>query len=426
MSSYYLCPWGQVLEAVVPSGVRGLAGTRAVTFFSLPAEVGKRLPELRLPAKQAAVLRCLAAAARPLTAAQLCRAAECTTGPLQALRKKGLIDAEARRVHQQGHAVAAMVAEARPVMNTAQEQALGAILDALRGRRHETVLVHGVTGSGKTEVYMRAIEEAISYRRQAIVLVPEISLTPQTIARFRSRFEEVAVLHSQLSPAERHWHWRKIARGDTQVVVGARSAVFAPAPHLGLIVLDEEHDASFKQDSAPRYHAREVAIRRAELEQIPVVLGSATPALESWLAARQGGYRLVELPERVLARPLPDVRIIDLRVEYRHRFHRGAISRPLKQAIGEALRDGGQVILLLNRRGYSTCIQCPACGKVVCCPHCDIALTHHRQGEKAMCHYCDYQTPPPPTALIAASRGSATAAWVRKSSRRRCEAASPR
>ncbi len=190
----------------------------------------------------------------------------------------------------------------RLTLNADQQSALQGILDPLRQRRYETIVIHGVTGSGKTEVYIQAIEEVIQYGRQAIVLVPEISLTPQTRRRFESRFEHVAVLHSHLTPPERHWHWRRIAAGEVQVVVGARSAVFAPTPNLGLIVIDEEHDASFKQDTAPRYHAREVAAQRALAEHVPLVLGSATPSLESWYAAQRGDYRLVEMPRRVSAR----------------------------------------------------------------------------------------------------------------------------
>ena len=280
-------------------------------------------------------------------------------------------------------------------LNDDQRAALAAIQDPLRAPRHETILIHGVTGSGKTEVYIQAIQEVVSYGRQAIMLVPEISLTPQTEERFRARFDRVAVLHSHLSDAERHWHWERIARGEVQVVVGARSAVFAPVPHLGLIVLDEEHESSFKQDSAPRYHAREVALWRAREERIPLVLASATPSLESWYRAKQGEYRLVEMPRRVFNRPLPAVATIDLRDEFRSYRSRGAVSRQMHQAIEAALRDGGQVILLLNRRGYSTHIQCPMCGNVVRCPNCDLPLTHHRAGEMAICHYCDFQQPSP-------------------------------
>jgi primosomal protein N' (replication factor Y) (superfamily II helicase) len=219
--------------------------------------------------------------------------------------------------------------------------------------------------------------------------VPEISLTPQTVERFRERFRQVAVLHSHQSDVQRHWHWQRIARGEVEVVIGARSAVFAPTPHLGLIVLDEEHEASFKQDSAPRYHARDVARERAAREGLPLVLGSATPSLETWHRALRKEYRLASLPSRVLNRPLPPARIVDLR-QPEGRGTLGAISRPLCQEMEEALRNGGQVLLLLNRRGFSTHVQCPACGHVVRCAHCDLALVFHRREEHLRCHHCDY------------------------------------
>jgi primosomal protein N' (replication factor Y) len=353
------------------------------------------LTQLELPAKQARALEILMLAPQGMTPAELAEAAGCGPGPIQELRRKKLVSAQVRRVQQ---AVPGRPTEERTahlVLNVDQQAALQAILEPLRQRRHETIVVHGVTGSGKTEVYIQAIEEVIQYGRQAIVLVPEISLTPQTRRRFESRFDRVAVLHSHLTPTERHWHWQRIAAGEVQVVVGARSAVFAPTPNLGLIVIDEEHDASFKQDIAPRYHAREVAHQRSLAEHVPLVLGSATPALESWYAAQRGDYRLVEMPRRVSALPLPDVATVDLRTQQHGRRARGSISQPLYQAVHEALREGGQVILLLNRRGYSTTIQCPACGYVVKCPHCDIALTHHRQRDKAACHYCEYEVPAP-------------------------------
>ncbi len=395
MADYYLCPWGQVLEAVVPAGVRHQAGTRGVTLLSVPTAVAARLTALELPAKQAAALKLLAASVRPLTAAELARRAGCTVGPINALRKKGLVEEAVERV-----ATGALVEESVPRdeahhLNDDQEQALDAIRDALHASEHRTILIHGVTGSGKTEVYIRAIEEVVHFGRQAIVLVPEISLTPQTVARFRARFDRVAVLHSHLSDVERHTHWQRIARGEVDVVVGARSAVFAPTPHLGLVVLDEEHEGTFKQDSAPRYHARDVAVCRATDQRVPLVLASATPSLESWHRAQRGEYRLVEMPRRVLELPLPAVRTVDLRAPEHGRWSRGVISRPLHQAMEAALRDGGQVILLLNRRGYSTHIQCPACGYVARCPHCDIALTFHRQDESALCHLCDYHAAVP-------------------------------
>ncbi|MCO6458134.1 MAG: primosomal protein N' [Pirellulaceae bacterium] len=391
MADYYLCRWGQVLEAVIPAGVRAQAGTRQLTYLDVPTEVAARLSRLELPPKQLHALRTLLGSPQPLTPPELAERAQCTQAPISQLRRKGLIRATVRRT-MDGRAEPPAERLPHLQLNDQQQAALDSILAALRSGQHSTLLLHGITGSGKTEVYIQAIDQVVRDGRQAIVLVPEISLTPQTRQRFRSRFDHVAVLHSMLTGPERHWHWQRIAQGEVQVVVGARSAVFAPVPRLGLIVLDEEHDASFKQDKLPRYHARDVALQRARLESIPLLLGSATPSLESWHQAGQGEYRLLSLPQRVENRPLPDVAALDLRTEYRSRASRGAVSRPLHRAIEQALRDDGQVILLLNRRGFSTSIQCPACGHVVNCPDCDIALTHHAEGDKAVCHYCDYQT----------------------------------
>ncbi|NIP86876.1 MAG: primosomal protein N', partial [Planctomycetales bacterium] len=343
------------------------------------------------PKKQAAVLEVLRARAAPMTRDELAAASGCTQAPIAALRRKGLIASQVQRVSR------GPVEEPPPPdedfldLNEAQQEAFQRISEALRGGRHETILMHGVTGSGKTEVYMHAIREVVRYGRQAIVLVPEISLTPQTVARFRKRFGTVAVLHSHLSDAQRHRYWEQIASGSVPVIVGARSAVFAPTPHLGLLVIDEEHEYSFKQETAPRYHAREVARQRAEDERIPLVLGSATPSLESYHHAGEGRYTLLQLPHRVENRPLPAVHTIDLRDQLDHRSTRGAISRPLHTAIQQALDEEGQVILLLNRRGFSTHIQCPSCGQAVRCPSCEIALTHHKQAWQAVCHYCDYR-----------------------------------
>lgn len=422
IADHYLCGWAAVLDAVVPAGVRGAAGTRMTTLLTVDADAMKRLPELngerpgmgqteslsprsastptaqgiKLPPKQLEVLKILATSKKPLEPSELARAAGCTSAPITALRRKGLIRANTSRMNTRRLDEALPAREKHLVMNPDQEHALRTVLDAMNSRQHKTILIHGVTGSGKTEVYIQAIQEVIHFRRQAIVLVPEISLTPQTVERFRQRFGAVAVLHSHLSDADRHWHWQRIAEGQVSVVVGARSAIFAPTPNLGLIVLDEEHESSFKQETAPRYHARDVAIARAAAENIPLVLGSATPSLESWHRAKSGEFTLVSMPRRVLDRPLPTVGTIDLRGEKsRGSLSSGAISRPLRAAMTTALDDGGQVILLLNRRGFSTHIQCPACGHVVRCPECDIALTHHRTKEIALCHYCDFEVPAP-------------------------------
>jgi primosomal protein N' (replication factor Y) len=414
MAARYLTPLGQVLEAIVPQGVRGGAGTREVTMLGVPTRVAARWGTIELPPKQRAALAALVTAPSALSMRQLAERAGCTSAPINALRKAGIIDSWVERRECDPadgaplDAPAAARAEAKR-LNDDQQATLAAILEAVNGGRHETVLVHGVTGSGKTEVYLQAIERVVSFGRQAIVLVPEISLTPQTVGRFRERFDRVAVQHSHQTPGERHRQWRQIAAGGAQVVVGARSAIFAPTPHLGLVVIDEEHESSFKQETAPRYHARDVAIERTRAEGVPLVLASATPSLESWVRAQspealaQRGlanppagerYRLAEMPRRIGQRPMPGVRVVDLRTESGH-GGRGAISRPLHQAMDEALRDGGQVILLLNRRGHSPHLQCPRCGEVFKCPHCDVSLTFHRQDSEVVCHWCDYRTAPP-------------------------------
>ncbi len=392
IADYYLCDRGTVLEAVIPASVRGKAGTRNVTYLSATAAARGDLSTWKLSAKQSLVLEILTAANQPFTPAALATAAGCTTAPITTLRKKGLISASVRREFQEEFLDAPAEREAAVQLNAEQSKSLAEITTALDRRQHKVILLYGVTGSGKTEVYIRAIEHVISFGRQAIVLVPEISLTPQTRRRFRARFPAVAVLHSHLSAAERHAEWQRIAAGTVQVVVGARSAVFAPLPNLGLIVIDEEHETSFKQESAPRYHARDVAARRTAQLQIPLVLGSATPSLESWHRAQTGQYRLAKLPIRVMDRSMPMVGVVDLRDEIRHGTGRsGVISQRLSSEMDTALKQRGQVILLLNRRGFATHIQCPACGLVVLCPECEIALTHHRQGDRAICHYCNFQ-----------------------------------
>src|SRR5258706_1938061 len=348
MAEHYLCTHGQVLNSVIPAGVKSQAGTREMTFLSVTHKVKAMLAagEIKLPPKQADALKVLAESSRPLTPPELAAAAKCGVGPVMGLRKKKLVTAEVRRIQQLEVSETPAPREENLVLNPDQQLALDAILTPLKAARHETILIHGVTGSGKTEVYIRAIDEVIRHGRQAIVLVPEISLTPQTRSRFRSRFSQVAVLHSHLSDAERHWHWQRIAAGEVQVVVGARSAVFPPVQNLGLIVIDEGHDHSFKQNEQPRYHARDVALQRARLENIPLVLGSATPSLESWLAAQDGHFRLVDMPRRGSDRPLPEGNTIDLRDEARHRRTATATSRPLARALEEAMRDDEEVILL--------------------------------------------------------------------------------
>lgn len=276
-----------------------------------------------------------------------------------------------------------------------QKRAIAPVLSAIEGHRHEIFLLYGVTGSGKTEIYLQAIERVIEKGKEAIVLVPEISLTPQMVKRFKERFGDlVAVLHSGLSTGEKYDEWRKIQRKEVKVVVGARSAVFAPFENLGIIIIDEEHETSYKQEDTPRYHARDVAVERGKHHRCPVVLGSATPSLESFARAKKGVYTLLELPTRVNNRPLPAVEIIDMREELRA-GNRSVFSRALLEAMKERLEKGEQIVLFLNRRGYSSFVMCRDCGYVVGCPHCDISLTYHRFDAKMKCHYCGFESPVP-------------------------------
>ncbi|MEZ6049677.1 MAG: primosomal protein N' [Planctomycetaceae bacterium] len=395
ISEHYLCGWGQVLESVIPAGVKKKAGTRLVTLYVVPDRVRNNRESITLPLKQARVLDVLCAVNEPLTVEEICEKADCGTSPIHGLRDKKLIDPVRQRAEQfEVDQLGPADQELDLTLNEEQQAAYNQILTAIRSQQHSTMLLHGVTGSGKTEVYIQAIREVVSYGKQAIVLVPEISLTPQTIRRFRRRFENVAVLHSHLTDAERHWHWQQISRGEVQVVVGARSAIFAPCPQLGLIIIDEEHENTFKQETTPRYHAREVARKRAELEQIPLLLGTATPTFESWLNVHQKKYELISMPNRVAKLPLPPVVIVDVRND--PQINKGAaIGRALESAMRLTLNEGGQVILFLNLRGFSPSMWCRRCGQSIQCPDCDITLTWHKDRQIALCHSCDYQTPPP-------------------------------
>jgi primosomal protein N' (replication factor Y) len=400
IAGYYGCTWGQALDAVVPAGVKKQAGTRVWTCLTVPESTRAGLADgsLMPGPKQAEILEVVARAEVPLTIADVCKRAHCGPGMVETLRKRGLIHSVKRRIvaPPADDPAPEEVLRTPPELTAEQRSALERLAPALRGDAFATFLLHGVTGSGKTEVYLGAIDEVVARGREAIVLVPEISLTPQTIRRFRRRFGRVAVLHSHLSEGERHRHWRSIAAGQVQVVIGARSAVFAPTRKLGLIVIDEEHEGSFKQETVPRYHARDVAVKRAQLEGVPVILGSATPALETWRNAQTGRYTRIALDQRVGARPMPEVTMIDLRYEKPPGV---VLSAPLKAAMTGALDDGGQVILLLNRRGFNTYAVCvnPGCRSVLKCRHCDVSLTYHQGRRKLVCHFCDAELERLPT-----------------------------
>jgi len=271
-----------------------------------------------------------------------------------------------------------------------QTVALNAISASVSKQKSETFLLHGVTGSGKTEIYLRSIKDVLSTGKEAIMLVPEIALTPQMTARFKARFGSlVAVMHSALSVGEKYDEWRKIQRGEVKVVVGARSAIFAPFQNLGIIILDEEHEATYKQEDTPRYHARDVAIKRAEYYGCPVILGSATPSLESYARASKGVYTLLTLMQRARNQQLPTVNVVDMREELKS-GNRSMFSIDLANAIRKRLEAKEQIILFLNRRGFSSFVLCRDCGTTVECPNCDISLTYHRAHERLKCHYCGH------------------------------------
>ncbi len=405
LADYYLCAWGQVLNSVVPAEVRERAGTHNVILIELISETLWPKPPPTLTAKQKAVLELLKTHGKPIEFKTLGRLAKCGSAPIRALLEKNLAQRRVERIESQVEEATAD-ADTPPadaggspaggslVLTPDQARVWSVLEKTVRDGGFHTLLLHGVTGSGKTELYMRAIEEIVKHGREALVLVPEISLTPQTIRSFRGRWERVSVLHSHLQAAERGSHWRRIAAGQVQVVVGARSAVFAPTRKLGLIVIDEEHETSFKQELTPRYHARDVAIMRARMEGVPIILGSATPSLETWHNAERGQYTLLSLPRRVLERPLPQVSLIDLRHD-RHpdrRLH--GLSPSMERGMLRALKEGGQVMLLLNRRGFSTYVHCPACGHVEQCKFCDLALTYHRERDINLCHYCGFEDTP--------------------------------
>jgi primosomal protein N' (replication factor Y) len=307
----------------------------------------------------------------------------------------GVVDEEIRR--EPDADMQEEIIESFPLkLNDEQHAALDAVCKIIDHPENPLLLL-GVTGSGKTEVYLQAARYALSQQKTVLVLVPEISLTPQTVRRFKARFakliDQVAVLHSHLSQGERFDEWHRIRTGKASIVIGARSAVFAPLPHLGLILVDEEHDNSYKQDTAPRYHGRDVAVLRAHIEKCAIVLGSATPSLESFHNTQQGKYQLCRLNNRADSHSMPLVRVLDMRLEKQKQKNAHAIfSDKLRQALELRIERNEQSILFLNRRGFARSLQCPACGHTCQCPHCAVALTYHRTEERLMCHICGYQS----------------------------------
>ena len=312
---------------------------------------------------------------------------------IKSLRKKGILEICEKRVLRDPYREVVFTKSGHLQLNDSQILALEGIVNEIDRKEFSGILLHGVTGSGKTEVYIQAIGKTIEQGKKAIVLVPEISLTPQMVSRFKSRFgERVAVLHSALMPGERFDEWQKIYNGTVDVAVGARSAIFAPFENTGLIVVDEEHDSSYKQEEVPCYNARDVALVRGKLQNCTVILGSATPSLESFYNARIGKYKYLRLEKRIGDKPMPEVEIVDIRKSFKSERNKdfSICSENLIESIKSVLRKNEQVLLFINRRGYANFIQCTACGESLRCPNCSVTLTYHKKEKRLKCHYCDY------------------------------------
>jgi len=398
MGAYYCCPLETVMRSLLPQVIRRAeVGWKKQLVVYPPTKIDiEQMEKLRKRApRQAELLDAIAELKEPIIAAALLRKTSLDNQTLRALAKRGLIDLREEAVERDPHADEEFIATTNLELNAEQALALKKITDALAApETAKPILLHGVTGSGKTEIYLQAIRIALERSRSAIVLVPEISLTPQTVERFKSRFAEVhdvvAVLHSHLSQGERHDEWHKIHSGRARIVIGARSAIFAPLKNLGLVIVDEEHETTYKQEEAPRYHARDVATVRAKMEKSAVVLGTATPSLESYYNATTGKYELVTLTQRVDDQQMPLIRIVDLRLERRKEKIAPILSEKLSQAITDRLEKREQTILFLNRRGFSTSLLCSACGEAQNCPNCSVALTFHRHMSRLSCHLCGH------------------------------------
>ena len=401
VASYYLHPLSEVLKTALPAGINlqskkgvqgadgGIAGGRSVKRerFYRPAAG----PEpLRPPGSKASEVLDVVREAGEIPAADLRRRFGTCSLQLKRLEELGLVTVEEREVYRNPFAGEAVGRDTPRALVRHQAEALDSITSALDGRSFAPFLLHGVTGSGKTEVYLQAIAHALGQGSNALVLVPEISLTPQLVSRFRARFDvPLAILHSGLSDGERYDEWRRIRRGQARIVIGARSAVFAPLEGIGIIVVDEEHEASFKQADGLRYNARDLALVRGRMEKAAVVLGSATPLVTTLHAARQGRLPLLNLPERVEGRPMPTVSIVPMQ------GIRETVSHQLAQALQETLAAGEQSLLFINRRGFATFLVCGDCGEALTCPNCSVTLTFHRQRRQSVCHHCDYAVPFP-------------------------------
>ncbi len=395
VADYYACPLGEVIKAALPPGMS--PKTRGASFAKpkLRRFVRLRQPldsdEEKLGDAQRRALATLESNG-PMALQSLLKTSGVSAATITSLEKKALIEVSLEAVRRDPLSDSLGIKSEVHTLTTPQESVLTQIEQQMNSGTYSAFLLHGVTGSGKTEIYMRAMNKALSLGRSAMMLVPEIALTPVFSRRLRARFgDQVAIFHSSLQKGERFDEWTRVKNGDARVVIGTRSAVFAPVKNLGLIVVDEEHESSYRQQESPYYNARDVAIVRAQKESATVVLGSATPSLESFHNARKGKYTLLNLPERINARPMATAKIIDMRTVFARHGKPRVFSDELLDAIRETRERGEQSIILLNRRGYSSFILCRSCGETVQCPNCDVTLTYHRSERVIVCHYCNHR-----------------------------------
>ena len=381
--------------AGVLTGADVRMGEDARRSTSENGEAGVPARPQRLNANQQSLINALTSSAGRAPVEQL-RALDVPHTTLDTLIRRGLVEIIKEPAEFRISRLKARPSPFNFEFNPAQKQALQRIVDSVAARKFGGMLLHGVTGSGKTAVYLAGMRAVLEAGRSAILLVPEIGLTPAVAADLHQVFgDEVAIMHSALSNEERAEQWHRIKRGEARVVVGTRSAVFAPVADLALIIVDEEHDSSYKQEETPRYHARDVAVMRAKMSDATVVLGSATPSLESYYNATKNKYALVELPDRVEQRPLPEVELIDMKLEFQQTGQEQVISRKLAEEIRDRLERKEQVMILLNRRGYSPVALCRACGSRMECRNCAVAMTHHKKSNRMVCHYCGFEAPIP-------------------------------
>ncbi|MBI2517806.1 MAG: primosomal protein N' [Opitutae bacterium] len=401
MHGYYAARMEAVLEAMIPAAVRDGARLKQEKYLA-PARAltpDEHAALARKAPKQARLYDFLKQQFHPVKKSLVLSRLDTTAAVAAALVKNGLVREEARHVERvayaDGWSGGEVVAAQPPKLNEEQSAVVGSVSGSLAKGKFAVHLLHGVTGSGKTEVYLRAVEEVLAAGGSAIYLVPEVALTPQTVARLRGRFEaaghQTVVWHSHLSEGERLDGWTALASGRARVVVGARSAVFAPVHNLRLIVVDEEHEPAYKQDETPRYHGRDVAVYRAKLAGAVCLLGSATPSLESVANVRAGKYHLNTLTKRVDDKQLPDIHVVDMRVEIMRTRGMVTLSRLLVDHMHRRFERKEQIILFINRRGYSSSMLCRKCGHVEECPHCSVAMTYHRADETLKCHLCGHQ-----------------------------------